>query len=1004
MAKNLERARNWLLDAVRPHGSEEDVKVSLAHALRELGYETEVEFRIARGAVDLYLPDRRVLIECKAQGKVDPDAIRDASGETQYRQLQRYVTGQRKRTNEELEGFGGTPNTAEWIGILTDVKTSYVYRWENRLDGSTHYGQVQVLQGVDAMLNLLASIQLTEGVPLVPNDPTPLFIGQEQDLEQIWLRVKELRHARTQRQLWELMLEATGMKPEDSHSAERLFIQHCFLVSVARCVMYAMRADRDRIELAEMSTGYINWITKDNQSGLEWLESLMQTVTRYDWRQRNTDVLRVLYQNTISKSMRKIYGEYYTPDWLAQMVVEEVLDADWCEAAVGASLYALRNADPASIRNRGVLDPTCGSGTFLYHAARHLLETPTLQREGLKPHQKAAVVCQLIHGFDIHPVAIEFARTNLLRALPAPITDDSLIHIHQGDALLAEQFQDITARGSLEIHTPSKRIFNLSHKFIQKQKFTDEFWQLVAAAEKQNPHCPESLLIGKNLEEQEQLKSTFAQLKEICLHEGNGVWWYHATNLIAPRLLADRKVDRIIANPPWVRMNELQETHRKSSFKKLAERLQVWPGGQRATAMDIGAIFVLQCTNNFLSGNLPKAAWVLNDASRRAGSWKKFRHQLVEQFSPDPTETDPSPSDVTVTTFQDLTGTSSPFTGAAACVWFVNCERLDQSTSLLDPSAPIKREDDWSEVQNLLDFKPLIRNKTVRPSHYCDGKGNPHARNGATIFPQALVKVAQIINSTATVCSGYTGGSRQTVWKQFNKLRIEVPAHWVREVVFSFDLLVYCTRRHPTRCILPTDTEGHRLLTEEEAILNPYWRQANAIYEDYRGIGTNTPATLLANLDHLGKLSSQLGGDPEYNRVVYNSSGSFLRASRVPTNIPIEHKCYRYDAKSDEEAIFLVACLNAHSLQVQYRESRESDRDFDTHFWRKVPIPRYEPKLKQHQRLVILGRQCETKAQAIRDSLPENTGQQKLCKTIRNELISAGLSDQVNQLAQQIVK
>ena len=159
-------------------------------------------------------------------------------------------------------------------------------------------------------------------------------------------------------------------------------------------------------------------------------------------------------------------------------------------------------------------------------------------------------------------------------------------------------------------------------------------------------------------------------------------------------------------------------------------------------------------------------------------------------------------------------------------------------------------------------------------------------------------------------------------------------------------------------------------MTEEEAILNPYWRQANAIYEDYRGISTNTPATLLKNLDHLGKLSSQLGGDPEYNRVVYNSSGSFLRASRVPANVPIKHKCYRYDSNNNDEAIYLVTLLNANVLQPIIQASNETDRDFDTHFWRKVPIPRYEPKLKQHQQLVNLGQRCETKAQAIRDSLP----------------------------------
>jgi type I restriction-modification system DNA methylase subunit len=61
----------------------------------------------------------------------------------------------------------------------------------------------------------------------------------------------------------------------------------------------------------------------------------------------------VLYESVIAAEQRHKLGEYYTPDWLAERMVAEVVDA------------------PLEQR---VLDPSCGSGTFLFHSVRHYLK------------------------------------------------------------------------------------------------------------------------------------------------------------------------------------------------------------------------------------------------------------------------------------------------------------------------------------------------------------------------------------------------------------------------------------------------------------------------------------------------------------------------------------------------------------------------------------------------------------------------------------------------------
>jgi type I restriction-modification system DNA methylase subunit len=64
------------------------------------------------------------------------------------------------------------------------------------------------------------------------------------------------------------------------------------------------------------------------------------------------DVLKALYESLIDPVQRHDLGEYYTPDWLAAKVVRRVVDQPLTQF---------------------VLDPACGSGTFLFQAIRRLL-------------------------------------------------------------------------------------------------------------------------------------------------------------------------------------------------------------------------------------------------------------------------------------------------------------------------------------------------------------------------------------------------------------------------------------------------------------------------------------------------------------------------------------------------------------------------------------------------------------------------------------------------------
>lgn len=111
------------------------------------------------------------------------------------------------------------------------------------------------------------------------------------------------------------------------------------------------------------------------------------------------DLFKALYEDLFPKPLRHALGEYYTPDWLAEHVLDQ-------------SGYS---GDPAA----RLLDPACGSGTFLVAAVNRLrarLAEPTAER-ALSKGQMCQQILNNIVGFDLNPLAVLSARANYLIAL-----------------------------------------------------------------------------------------------------------------------------------------------------------------------------------------------------------------------------------------------------------------------------------------------------------------------------------------------------------------------------------------------------------------------------------------------------------------------------------------------------------------------------------------------------------------------------------------------------------
>ena len=145
-----------------------------------------------------------------------------------------------------------------------------------------------------------------------------------------------------------------------------------------------------------VESDFFAWPT-EVAGGLPLLKTLARRVARFDWMEAPTDVASILYETVTPPDERRQLGEYYTPDWLARTIVQEVV------------------TDPL---NQSVLDPACGSGTFVAEAVKHFIEAANAT--SLNPKEALEWLRFSVAGIDVHPVAVHLARAAwVLAARPA---------------------------------------------------------------------------------------------------------------------------------------------------------------------------------------------------------------------------------------------------------------------------------------------------------------------------------------------------------------------------------------------------------------------------------------------------------------------------------------------------------------------------------------------------------------------------------------------------------
>ncbi len=806
------------------------------------------------------------------------------------------------------------------------------------------------------------------------------------------------------RRLWQDLLQVALGKDAATagNESDWLFIRHTYITSLIAIIMQqqllggveqhaaerpdallkgqilALESDLHGVVDADLFT----WPTEVGES--TYLREIARTVTRFDWKADAKEVAPTLYQNVITREERKKLGEYYTPRWLAREITETVVD------------------DPL---NQRVLDPACGSGTFIETAVEHILS----HADGLSRTDTLKRLQDNVVGIDIHPVAVQLAKatwvmaaSDTIRAVREenPLGGAVAAPIYLGDSMqLRYEIGTLSASESIELETgetlPDHTVpvtFSIPKKLARQQADIDMLVSAMATAIDEGRDA-EYVVDNHSMSEEcrQSMQAVAVLMRELHAANRNHVWAYYIRNMIRPAMIAEDKVDRIVGNPPWLTYSQSADIIRQELRTMSEQRYQIWAGGNQAPHQDIATLFYTRCAELYAKVDAV-IGMVMPHSALRTGQHRKWRSGWYKQrrgrYAPG------IGLNLKVHEPWDLDNVVPDFFPMPASAVFAQYAGPREGTPLAPGTVQMWRGN-WQD-----DYAGISRKREVL--HHDDGQSkSPYAElssNGATIQDRRLFFV-ETVPHTAELPTANTTNVKPRRGSQ-DKVRYDEQLHLLEGVVSNDHLFdVYmgeCIAPYvaldPLKAALPVhrptmtlplnhdDCEAgkHNACRLDMMKLHPTmqrrWKVASGMYREAHK--KQTIKDLYSSLNHLNKLTRQLeylrgaiAGDGTV-RVAYTSAGR-PTATIIRDNYAIlENALFQTLCKSQAEAYFLLAILNSQVfftfVEPLMPKGQFGAWHFHKHGW-KLPIPRHDASDPLHARLCELGKTAEQECAALID-------------------------------------
>ncbi len=826
-----------------------------------------------------------------------------------------------------------------------------------------------------------------------------VFIESYRELSNWFKEAKKFGDIQVSFEQWRKFLSIAYGKYD---ATESNFLIHTYLSVFSKMLAYSVVSNDDYIDEDELrgildgdifhkfnirnfvDNDFFHWVKTDqNFKNLKTSFRLIaQEISAFDFTNVDEDVLKGVYQELIDLDTRHSLGEYYTPDWLCERVVKE---------------FVFKKGDK-------ILDPSCGSGSFLRAAVHRLKEVDeTISIEE---------ICNQVYGIDIHPLSVQIAKTTMLLALGKDISKVKRpIHINiilSNTLKIPEGVK--TLFGSDFKMDIDKETFRLNSQVLEDMMLFDEGVDICDTLAEQTLHkakipiktLENSLKTqykrgGINQQIIESFFKIYEGLKSVKEKGRDSIWKFILQNLYKPYFLGG-KFDYIIGNPPWFTYSSVKNEEYQNTLKSLAEKYNLTPDKvANFPHLEIAAIFLAHCTNYFLKES-GKLAFVLPRSFFSADHHDKTRKGVTKGFK--------------LTNIWDLKDVS-PLFRIPSCVLFAERKNSDKKIAssgleglTISANLPI-HNCNFETASSKLFEKPVLwfyvkQGKSTAFSTNDikqKNKVNPYKKlfkQGATIVPRSFyfIELTQkITDFEDRIIHIKTADAikpdAKSPWKETVDFNGLMESKFIFRTALSKSILPF-TLYKPELIVLPAQIEINKygnkeikLYTNLELQRNGYLN-ASKWFFNVENIWSIYKTEKSKNMSSLDRINFQRGlSEQNLNipyLVLYNSSAkdanaTLVKRSDIDLEFIVESKAYFFATNDLKEAYYLTAILNS-STPNQLMKDFQSRGLFGARDVHKkildIYYPKFNEKNKTHLQLAYMSESAHIKtSEFLSKNIPE---------------------------------
>lgn len=779
---------------------------------------------------------------------------------------------------------------------------------------------------------------------------------------------------------------------------EELFIRHTYLAMLAKLMVWTRLAtspnhpgDRDIVRILEgtyfkeqfaienfLEEDFFSWVAREEarKTTIEIVRPVLALLGNYNLREISEDVLKSLYEGLVDPETRHDLGEYYTPDWLADRIVRRLLAAN---------------------AKASVLDPACGSGTFLYMSVREKRRVLGDSAETLK-HILSAVV-----GMDIHPLACTIAKANYVLAL--------------GDLMVKRKRRvAIPVFLSNSVRPPEREARPMLYHKVPCYKTTVDDHEV---------HIPESLMMdparydqaieamrdfanrsrGKTIdvksfgnflkahyaglvEEDNALQVLFSvaeTLKEMIESKRDTIWAFVLKNIYKPLFLKER-FDIVIGNPPWLAYRYVERSDYQKFLKtQITKEYGLVSGrAELITQMELGTLFLVRSVDLYLKAE-GKIGFVLPKSIFSADQHDALRRGQVKKVQLSPV------------VLWDLEAVAPLFKTSAA-VYIAEKKKAEKkgfvAGEVLRGELPIRNAPLSVAEEHLKSAKTQIKLSTMgKRSFWASGEKvelteSPYRelfKNGACMYPRCFwfvdVKESELGFDENLPPLLSSERAQKEAKKAYRDCVIEgtVEKRFIYATLLPVDMVPFgYIRVRPIVLPVVCSRAGVKLYKAEEAQRSGFVHLAewiDRVEREWRQRAGEKAKRIDAvrYLNYRRKLTEQKA--PVEYRTIYATSGTHVCACVVGGREGLKvlsnglgaqgffADCTTFYIGGDaiQEAYYLAALLNAPSVDDAIKGAQAKGLWGARHVHKKVldlPIPRFDENNARHCRLAEIGEEC----------------------------------------------